>query len=80
MVKKKKIAILKRSTIKKPKYKSDVEPGFISHQFWKDWVGLSFPKTTDPLPKASGQTAKVSSWAIPQALLQRPPPPSLLEA
>lgn len=44
--KKKKIAILKRSTIKKPKYKSDVEPGFISHQFWKDWVGLSFPKTT----------------------------------
>lgn len=42
----KKIAILKRSPINKPPYKSDGEPGFIRHLFGKDMVGLRFPKTT----------------------------------
>lgn len=48
MVKKKKIALLKRSTIKKPKYKSDVEPGFISHQFWKDWEDSGSQRRPSP--------------------------------
>lgn len=72
--KKKKIATLKRSATNKLNYKSDVEPGFISHQFWLDRGRTQVPKD-DPLPKASGETAKVSSPGRPSGATAASPPP-----